>query len=263
MGKIPKKIHYCWFGGKEKPNHIKEYIDKWKNLKDYEIIEWNENNFNVNECKFIKNAYENKKWAFVSDYARLSVLKKFGGIYLDTDVEVKKDFEPLLNSKMFVGYIYNCSIGTAIIGAEKNNLIISELLDLYKNARFTMKDNKIHLEFAGYENYQINNNNDLFTVYFIKNVDGFLLSNRKQELENVTVYPKEYFERRTFDSNKDFSIHHCYGSWYKDNPNKRSKVAKFVNLIIGDIFYDKLRSNMKLKKLPYYEQYKQDKRKEY
>ncbi|MDM0797998.1 glycosyltransferase family 32 protein [Clostridium perfringens] len=262
MGNIPKIIHYCWFGGKEKPNHIKQYIDGWKRLGGYEIIEWNESNFDINECDFIKNAYRSKKWAFVSDYARLSVLKKFGGIYLDTDVEVKKDFKPLLNSKMFLGYIYNCSIGTAVIGAEKDNIIISELLELYKNAKFIMKNDKISLEFEGYENYQINNNNDLFTVYFINNVNGFLLSNKKQVLENVTVYPKEYFERKTFNSKKDFSIHHCYGSWYKNNPNRRSKIAKIINLFIGDILYDKLRANMKLKKLPYYEQYKKDKRKE-
>ena len=260
MKHIPKIIHYCWFGGKEKPKHILEYMNTWKKMDGYEIKEWNEHNFNINECEFIKEAYKNKKWAFVSDYVRLSVLKKYGGIYLDTDVEILKDFEPLLEEEMFIGYIYNCSIGTAVIGAKKNHYIIDNLLKLYETAEFNFYENKINLKFKGYEKYSINNNNDLFTIYLKKNIDGFLLSNRKQKLKKITIYPKEYFERRTFVKEKNYAIHHCYGSWYKDNPNKRSNIAKLINFLVGDVCYDKLRSNMKLRKLPYYGVYKVDKK---
>lgn len=260
MNKIPKKIHYCWFGGKDKPKYIIDYIDTWSKMNEYEIIEWNEQNFNIEECDFIKSAYENKKWAFVSDYVRLSVLQKHGGIYLDTDVEIIKPFDEFLEEDMFLGYIYNCSLGTAVIGAKKNHPIISGILELYKTAEFKFIDNKIKLKFKGYEEYQINNNNDLFTVYFIKNVDGFLLSNKKQKLEDITIYPKEYFERRTFSKSKDFSIHHCDGSWYKSNPSKKSKVAKILRRLMGNILYDKLRTNLKLRRLPYYYIYKAHKK---
>lgn len=86
---IPKKIHYVWVGGKEKPKNIRKCMKSWKkHLKDYEIIEWNENNFDINSHPFVKAAYNAKKWAFVSDYIRAYVIYNEGGIYLDTDVIV-------------------------------------------------------------------------------------------------------------------------------------------------------------------------------
>ena len=97
---MEKKIHYCWFGGKKLPRTVKECIRTWKKiLPDYEIIEWNEQNFDINICPFVKQAYENKKWAFVSDYARLYALYENGGIYLDTDVELIKPLDKLIEEK--------------------------------------------------------------------------------------------------------------------------------------------------------------------
>lgn len=255
---IPKLIHYCWFGKNNKSESILKYMETWDKLKDYRIIEWNENNFDIESNPFLKFAYEHKKWAFVSDYVRLSVLNEYGGIYLDTDVEIKKSFDELLGDKMFLGLIYDCSIGTAVIGAIPHHPIVQDLLKLYDRSSFEYADNKIKIKFKEFEKYQTNNNNDLFTVYFIENVEEFKLCNRNQKLKNVSVYKKEYFERKTFNSDINFSIHHCYGSWYKDNPNKRSNIAKFINFFIGDVLYDKLICYLKKRKLPYYNTYIKD-----
>ena len=101
---IPKIIHYVWMGGKEKPPKIKKCIKTWKkHLKDYEFIEWNEKNFDINSNSFVKKMYENKKWAFVSDYVRAYAIYNYGGIYLDTDVFVIDKLDSLLNSRAFVG----------------------------------------------------------------------------------------------------------------------------------------------------------------
>jgi hypothetical protein len=256
---IPKIIHYCWFGGVEKPKSVTEYLKTWEKLKDYKIIEWNESNFNLNSCSFIKEAYKHKKWAFVSDYARLKVLQQYGGVYLDTDVEIKKNFDDLLDNKMFLGFIYDCSLGTAIIGSIPNHSIINDLVKLYEEATFLLKDGKVSLKFKGYEDYVTNNNNDVFTAYFIKNNNQFLVKNKVQYLDEVTIFPKEYFERKTFNSDINYSVHHCYGSWYKDNPNKRSNLAILVNFLVGDVVYDKLQCYIKRKKLPYYSVFKKHK----
>lgn len=96
---IEKVIHYCWFGGAEKNEIILTCIESWKKFcPDYKIIEWNENNFDINMCDFIKEAYENKKWVFVSDFVRLYVLYNYGGIYLDTDVELMDSLDEWENS---------------------------------------------------------------------------------------------------------------------------------------------------------------------
>lgn len=101
---IPKIIHYCWFGGKEKPDIVKRCLASWRNhLTDYQFIEWNEINFDINRNVYVKQAYEAGKFAFVSDYARVFALFHFGGIYLDTDVEVFKSFDDLLHHESFWG----------------------------------------------------------------------------------------------------------------------------------------------------------------
>ena len=117
---IPKKIHYIWFGKGEKNDRIKHCIESWhKYLPDYEIVEWNEDNFDVNYNEFTKKAYENKKWAYVSDVARLEALYEYGGIYLDSDVEVKNSFDPFLHLPYFVGReSRNDVFEAAVIGAQ-------------------------------------------------------------------------------------------------------------------------------------------------
>ena len=111
-----KKIHYCWFGGKKLPKSVRECIATWKKmLPEYEIKEWNESNFDINTSNFVKEAYENKKWAFVSDYVRIYALYQEGGIYFDTDMKVLKNVSDIVDKDMFLGYEDSGFIGTAVI----------------------------------------------------------------------------------------------------------------------------------------------------
>ena len=135
---IPKIIHYCWFGGKELPNLAERCIASWKKqLPDYKIICWSEENFDIdNSVPYLKEAYSKKKFAFVSDYVRLYALYNYGGIYLDTDVEVIRDFSPLLNDKTILGYETDESISTAFIAGPPKTAWIKSLLDIYKKSRY-------------------------------------------------------------------------------------------------------------------------------
>ena len=127
---IPKTIHYCWFGYGEKPKLAKKCIDSWKRFcPNYEFMEWNENNFDVNMNAYTKMCYEQKKYAFLSDYVRLIVVNEHGGIYFDTDVEVVKSFDDLLGNKGFWGFEKNEYVASGLgFGSEKNNPINEDMI---------------------------------------------------------------------------------------------------------------------------------------
>ena len=142
---IPKIIHYCWFGGKPKPASVLKYMVTWrKHLPDYEIKEWNESNFDVNYNKFTEEAYGAKKYAFVSDVARLHVLADHGGIYLDTDIEVVKPFDDLLARDYFIGYEHFGVIGTGVIGASAGVGFIRGFLESYDGMAFVNPDGTLN-----------------------------------------------------------------------------------------------------------------------
>ena len=123
---IPKKIHYCWFGNNSMPDEYIKYIDGWKKLcPDYSIIRWDESNYDVNKHPFISKAYKDRKWAFVSDYARLDIIYNNGGIYLDTDVQLIKNIDELRRFRAYVGFEAESFINTGLgFGAEKGNIFI-------------------------------------------------------------------------------------------------------------------------------------------
>ena len=126
---IPKIIHACWLGKAKMPQEQVEYIEGWKKLHpDYEVILWNDEMFEkyYDDSLFVKESLEKKKYGFLSDYFRFTVLYEFGGIYVDTDIEMFKNLDQFLNSKMFMGFIFDSSIGTALIGSEKGNPIMLE-----------------------------------------------------------------------------------------------------------------------------------------
>ncbi|WP_412503566.1 glycosyltransferase family 32 protein [Shewanella indica] len=194
---IPKVIHYVWMGKSDKPISVIKCIDSWKKkLPDYEIIEWNEKNFNVDENTYCKEAYENKKWAFVSDYVRLAVLLKYGGIYLDTDVIVKKNFDDLLSLDLFLGKMYKTVIGTAVIGSKKDNQDIRCLLDNYNNGLYDC-------EIA---------NNYHFTKYF-QDKYTFDVKKGKIEFDNSVILDRFSFENPSFFYSNGYSVHLFDGSW--------------------------------------------------
>lgn len=140
--KIPKTIHYCWFGKNEKgeTNPKSELIEKcmrsWKlHLPDYKIVEWNEENFDVNSHPYTKEAYHDKKWAFVSDYVRLQALYQHGGIYLDTDMYVLKSLDDLLRFDLVLGRESQQYISAGMIAAAPNNNYIADLIKEYDNIK--------------------------------------------------------------------------------------------------------------------------------
>ena len=138
---IPKKIHYIWVGGNPLTPLAEKCIESWKKYcPDYEIVRWDESNFDVNQNQYCKEAYENKKWAFVSDYIRLKVLYEEGGIYMDTDVEVVKPLDKFLSNPAFSGFENDTMIPTGIIASEKNNPWVDKLLKKYDDKHFIKKN---------------------------------------------------------------------------------------------------------------------------
>ena len=135
---IPKVIHYCWFGNNPKNKDVEKCMASWKKFcPDYEIIEWNESNFDINCIPFVKQAYDAKKWAFVTDYARLKIIYENGGIYLDTDVELLKPLDDLLKLDAYVGLQSAEYINTGLgFGAEKENEMIYEMMIDYNSRHF-------------------------------------------------------------------------------------------------------------------------------
>lgn len=205
---IPKKIHYIWIGNNEKPKKIIECIASWKKfMPDYEIIEWNEKNFNINECEYAKEAYHNKKWAFVSDYIRFKVLYENGGIYLDTDVELlKKIPKNILLNNSFTGVESSGKVSPGLIYAcKKNDLIAKYMIDKYCTLKFD-KNNLITV-------------NEIITEYLKK--FGFKENNKFQVISNLAIYPDDFFCGFDLDvkeikiTQNTISIHHYLGSWYK------------------------------------------------
>ena len=137
---IPKILHYVWVGGNEKPKNIKRCMKTWKKyLKGWKIIEWNEKNFDINSHPFVKEAYRNKQWAFVSDYIRAYVVYNYGGVYFDTDVIMVDNIDECLENRAFVGYETPDYPFTAVFGAEKGHPFIKDILDYYENLNIGYK----------------------------------------------------------------------------------------------------------------------------
>jgi mannosyltransferase OCH1-like enzyme len=213
---IPKVVHHFWFGPAEKPALAQRCIASWRaTLPDYEIKEWTEANYNVDKNAFTRDAHANGKWAFLTDFARLDVLHQYGGIYLDVDVEVFKDFTPLLSNKTFLGFMFDCNLSTAVIGSERGQPIIGELLAAYDSL-------------VGSRSL----NNDLFTRFLIQRFPQFKLNNQLQQLDEVTIYPKEYFDFPVLWGAGGYSMHLFMGSWRRRN-DMRERLVDKVKLSFG------------------------------
>lgn len=198
---IPKRIIYCWFGGKEKPQNVLNRINTWKEkLPDYELIELNEDNFNININEYCKKAYETKHWAYVSDVARLWGLYEYGGIYMDTDVEVYKSLDEFLRFDFFTGFEQPHYPITATMGAIKGQWLIKEMLDTYNTKEFETHEN--------WHDYETNTMilSDILGKYF--NRDSIKL----QSNEKGVIYPIETFCSGEIDENT-YTRHLMMGAW--------------------------------------------------
>lgn len=210
---IPKVIHYCWFGRNPLPDYAKKYIATWKKyFPGYEIKEWNEDNFDVNMIPYISEAYKAKKFAFVSDYARFWILYHYGGIYFDTDVEVIKSMDDIIEKGPFMGIenlatdgkfqTVNAGLGLA---AEKGMDFYKRVLDNYEDYRFVMPDGTLNLRTVV----------QYVTVELVK--CGLKRSNEIQECAGMYIYPKDYFNPKGGDvmriTKNTRTIHQFSASW--------------------------------------------------
>ena len=215
---IPKIIHYCWFGKKAKPQLIEKCITSWKKiLVDYEIIEWNEDNYDIKKNRYMLQAYEKKKWGFVPDYARLDIIYNHGGIYLDTDVELVKNIDDLLYQRGFAGFESDQYVALGLgFGAVAGNKIIKGMLDAYE-----------HYDFVdGNGNMNLTSSPILQTEYLLKH--GLKQNGEYQILENeFTIYPekklcgKSLYSRRINITSHTCAIHHYDGSWLDEEDLNR------------------------------------------
>lgn len=221
MNKIPKTIHYCWFGRGKKPKIAKKCIKSWKKyLPDYEIIEWNEDNFDINSNLYVKQAYEAKKYAFVTDYVRLYALYNYGGIYMDTDVEVLKSLDKFLEYNAFTGFESEQFCVTGIMGSKKKNKMIEEFLLPYKEIKFLNDDGTIN------QTTNTSMMTDICKKY------GVELNNNQQTVNSLEIFPKTYFCPLNYNnsdsdlSENTYTIHHFAGSWLSKDVKEKIKKDK-------------------------------------
>ena len=238
---IPKVIHYCWFGGNPIPKEYKKYIESWKRfLPDYEIKEWNENNYDVHCIPFSKESYEVKKFAYVSDYARLKILYENGGVYFDTDVELIKSIDDILQKGPFLAFekhtkgreedkkLVNVGLGFA---CEKGNPIIKEIMDYYEHNHYILPDGTVKQIPIVYITTEVLQEHGLVASESPLEVDG-----------GFTVYPWEYFCPMEYLSSKievtenTRTIHHYTATWMSWSDKlkmKKGYISRKIKSLFG------------------------------
>ncbi len=263
---IPKIIHYCWFGRNPKPKLAQKCLKSWKKYcKGYEIKEWNEDNFDISSAPlYVRQAYEAKKWAFVSDYVRLWAMVKYGGIYMDTDVEVVKPLDKFLENEAFSGFESETTISTGIMACRKDFPLFKELLHEYDSIPFVLEDGSLDI---------ITNVTRITNC--CKKYD-FIPNGEYQVVNGFAIYPKEHFcplswnTKELHKTKNTYTIHWYSASWWDDQQKiehknriklrrKQERYYKRKNLIdwlkhipnrmliriLGKKRYEKLKKKMK------------------
>ena len=228
---IPKIIHYCWFGHNPLPPLAIKCINSWKKyMPDYEIKEWNEDNFDVNIIPYTQEAYQAKKYAFVSDYARFWILYKYGGIYFDTDVEVIKSLDDIIARGPFMGCEKDGATGGGTLavapglglGVNPGLGLYKEILDIYAALRFNLPDGSLNLKTV------VQYTTDVLRKHGLEDV------NQVMEVSGIWIYPKEYFCPIDYETGichiteHTYTIHYFSASWY----NRRQRFYKLLSKYI-------------------------------
>lgn len=211
---IPKVIHYFWFSKKDIPDNLKKCISNWKSkCFGYDIVRWDENNYDITKNDYVRHAYELGKWSFVSDYARLDILYNYGGFYLDTDVELLKSLDSLRKQGAFCGVEKWGNINTGgCCGAIKHHKMIGKMLEYRENIKFNKDD------------FRIETNGFYETIPFLEL--GMKINNTVQRINNMTIFPSDFFHPydymsgQTVLTSNTFSIHHFDGGWMKEESLK-------------------------------------------
>ncbi len=247
--RIPKIIHYCWFGGKPLPKLAQKCIASWERFcPGYEIKRWDETNFNVRACLYSQQAYEAKKWAFVSDYARFKILYEQGGIYFDTDVELIKPLKDILEKGPFMGFESDAKGGQTLavapglgMGVPPGWPVCRELLEIYQKSHFLDSTGKADMKKV-----------KTVVMYMTEVLNAHGLQNKSgiQQIDGVFIYPKEYFNpkdlvtHQLFITPHTYAIHHFDGSWVSG----KEKIKKWFNKQFGrNPVYAKLKAWWKQK----------------
>ena len=240
---IPKVINYCWFGNNPKSLLIIKCINSWKKyFPDYKIIEWNEKNFNININKYVSDAYKNKKWAFVSDYARIWIIYNYGGFYFDTDVEVIKNFE---NENGFLNGFFcieNKMIATGLgFATKKGDIILKQILDFYDKTNFINKDGSLNLTTCVLANN-----------YVFENAFGLISKiNLKTQINGYTIFPNEYFCPLNYvtgelvKTQNTVAIHWYGASWLTKKQKFINKLKIIIRNIIGNKSFENIKNKIK------------------
>lgn len=213
---IPKVFHYCWFGGNELTESVKKCIQSWeKYCPEYQIIRWDESNYDYTKNKYMREAYQQKKWGFVSDYARLDILYNYGGIYLDTDVEIIRSFDDLLEYKAFMGFENNYVALGLGFGARKHVEEIKEMRDEYENLSFILPDGSLNMRPV-----------PRYTTEYLE-ARGLVANGTRQTINGIEIFPTEYFCPKDFytkeckKTKNTYSIHHYDSSWWGEEEKSR------------------------------------------
>lgn len=217
--RIPRIIHYCWFGHGVKNKKINQCIRSWaKYCKDYKVIEWNEDNFIISEMpNYVQDAYRAKKWAFVSDFARLWILYNHGGIYMDTDVELLKPIDEFLIHDAFSGFESSSFVPTGIMGSIKNHQLIYNWLSEYDEKPFILIDGSYNTE-----------TNTVAITRFMK-AEGLILDNSFQIIKQCAFYPSDWFCPKNWDTGEiiitknTYAIHHFTMTWLDKSSQEKIK----------------------------------------
>ncbi len=225
-----KIIHYCWFGKNKKPQIVEKCINSWKKFfPDFEIMEWNEENFDIHLNQYVEEAYKAKKYAFVSDVARFFALEKYGGLYFDTDVEVIKSFDDLLEAEGFAGFETDEYVAPGLVlwSKNKHNELMKEMLNYYEKLSFINEDGSY--------------NTTTICIYFTEVLKRYGLqgNNTKQQCGIMTIYPKEYFcpfndQTGVLSITSNTHAIHWYSkTWMTSKQKSRNKITRIFHRYFG------------------------------
>lgn len=228
---IPKIIHFSWFGS-EKPEAVLQAIESWKKIMpDWQIMEWNEKNWDVNQYPFARQMFDQKKWGYIADPIRFDVVNRFGGVYMDTDMLLHKPLDSLLTNTNVWGFQYDNNLHTGLFAGEKNSPLLIEILKMYKDEAYHDIHKMIWTEVS----------NPVITRMFMEIYPDFKLNGKKQIIGNGTtvVFPKDYFVYLSHNKDANYAEHEFANSWGNARIGSREFVRQLYKIIFGKVSWAK------------------------